>query len=104
MFTPSMYLTRTKTAVVAFAVFLPSIALGQAQPSTTFDKNGALHIAGRNIVSRGPGGHSSERYGLFENSKDGRIPVLFRRHPTRHWQSSLPHFRSRELDRSTCAA
>jgi monoterpene epsilon-lactone hydrolase len=46
MFTLSTYLTRTKAAVVAFAVFLPGIALGQAQPSTTFDKNGTLHIAG----------------------------------------------------------
>jgi hypothetical protein len=38
MFTPSMYLTRTKTAVAAFAVFLPSIALGQAGiPASAMD-------------------------------------------------------------------
>ena len=41
----STLLTRTKTAVAAFAVaVLPGIALDQAQPATTFDKDGTLQI------------------------------------------------------------
>jgi epsilon-lactone hydrolase len=43
----STLLSRTNTAVAAFAVaLLPGIALSQVQSSTTFDKDATLHIGG----------------------------------------------------------